>query len=37
MAVDPSGRWRDWPAPDRIGAKAMHVGLPTFAALPAEG
>jgi agmatinase len=32
--IDPNGRWRDWPAPDRIGAKAMHVGLPTFAALP---
>lgn len=32
--IDPSGRWRGWPTADRIGAKAMHVGLPTFAALP---
>lgn len=32
--IEPSARWRDWPTPDRIGAKAMHVGLPTFAALP---
>jgi agmatinase len=32
--LDPLSRWRRWTADGVQGAKEMHVGLPTFAALP---
>jgi agmatinase len=32
--LDPLARWRSWLPEDMQGSKEMHVGLPTFAALP---
>jgi agmatinase len=32
--LDPMKRWREWLPEDMQGSKEMHVGLPTFAAVP---